>query len=170
MMGTVALENDNGNLEYYAVRSVIEERLNQNPILAEVKIYGKLHAVNAKKISRPTGQVIAKSNVALPSGTTYKYNIADFLQYVNQIFDDTFSMDVYNHFKVARKNNDFSKNLRFSHKDGVQNKKLANYTKLKVYPKTERIINSIVEANLGLDSVLINVSGKTKAEAERVVK
>ncbi len=71
-------------------------------------------------------------------------------------------MDVYNHFKVARKNNDFSKNLRFSHKDGVQNKKLANYTKLKVYSKTEteKIINTIIEGNLGTDSVVIDVSVK----------
>ena len=49
MLGTAALENSNGQIEYYAVRSVIEERVNQNPILSEAKIVGKLHAINAKK-------------------------------------------------------------------------------------------------------------------------
>lgn len=49
MLGTAAFEDATGNLEYYAVRSVIEERINQDPILAEAEILGRLHAINTKK-------------------------------------------------------------------------------------------------------------------------
>ena len=49
MIGTVALEDSNRDLEFYAVRSVIEERINQDPILTEAEILGRLHAINAKK-------------------------------------------------------------------------------------------------------------------------
>ncbi len=49
MIGTVAMEDAQGKLEYYAVRSMILERKNQNPILVEANVIGKLYAVNAKK-------------------------------------------------------------------------------------------------------------------------
>ena len=49
IMGTVGVKNGAGKTDYYAVRSVIEERKNRNPILVEMEILGKLHAVNAKK-------------------------------------------------------------------------------------------------------------------------
>ncbi len=113
MIGTVALENVQGALEYYAVRSMIQERKNQNPILVEVNILGKLYATNAKKISTPTVRGV-KKGVALADGDAYEYSIADFLQDVKGVFDDTFSADVYNRLGAARKNNDFSKNLMFS--------------------------------------------------------
>ena len=66
---------------------------------------------NAKKISLPTGRGMAKRNVALPSGETYLYNIADFLQDVKGIFDDTFSLDVHKHLGTGRNSNTFSQNL-----------------------------------------------------------
>ena len=116
MMGTVALEDANGNLEYYAVRSVIEERVNQNPILVEAEVLGKLHAVNAKKIGTPNVQV-AKNGVALAYDVAYTYNIAQFLEDVKMEFDDTFSEDVYNRLGMARKENEFSKNLQFSDRE-----------------------------------------------------
>ena len=49
LLGVTALENANGNVEYYAVRSVVESRKNQDAILVGANILGKLHAVNAKK-------------------------------------------------------------------------------------------------------------------------
>ena len=113
MMGTVALESDNGDIEYYAVRSMVEERVNQNPVLIEANVLGKLYAVNAKKIDSPNAQV-AKNSVALTHGRVYTYNIAQFLKDVKGVFDDTFSVDVYNQLGAVRKSNDFSKNLRFS--------------------------------------------------------
>ena len=36
-------------IEYYAIRFIIQERINQAPLLAEAKLLGKLYAVNAKK-------------------------------------------------------------------------------------------------------------------------
>ena len=36
-------------LVYYAVRSMVEERVNQNPVLIEANVLGKLYAVNVKK-------------------------------------------------------------------------------------------------------------------------
>ncbi|MEE0840930.1 MAG: hypothetical protein U0L72_10380, partial [Acutalibacteraceae bacterium] len=116
MMGTVAIEDESGNLEYYAVRSVIEERANQNPILAEAKILGKLYAVNAKKIGTPNAQVV-KNDVALTYDAAYTYNIAQFLNDVKTEFNDTFSEDVYKNMGAQRQNNVFSKNLLFSEKD-----------------------------------------------------
>ena len=113
MMGTVALESDKGDIEYYAVRSMVEERVNQNPVLIEANVLGKLYAVNAKKIDSPNAQV-AKNSVALTHGRVYTYSIAQFLQDVKGVFDDTFSVDVYKQLGAVRKSNDFSKNLRFS--------------------------------------------------------
>ncbi len=113
MMGTVALEDANGTKEYYAVRSVIEERVNQNPILSEAKIVGRLHAINAKKISSPQGRG-ATNGVALASSEAYSYSVSEFLQNVKGIFDDTFSNDVYQTLGVARKKTDFSKDLRYA--------------------------------------------------------
>ncbi len=116
MIGTVALEDANGNLEYYAVRSVIEERINQNPILAEAEVLGKLHAINAKKVGTPNARVIG-NDVALTHDVAYTYNIAQFLEDVKTEFDDTFSEDVYSRLGMARKENKFSKNLQFSDRE-----------------------------------------------------
>ena len=44
-------------LSYYAVRSMIQERANQNPILVDVNVLGRLTSVNAKKIDSPNVQV-----------------------------------------------------------------------------------------------------------------
>ena len=113
MMGTVALQDANGNLEYYAVRSVIEERVNQNPILVEAEVLGKLRAINAKKIGTPNAQV-TKNGVALTYDVAYTYKIAQFLEDVKVEFDDTFSEDVYSRLGMTRNQSDFSKNLLFS--------------------------------------------------------
>ena len=45
------------------------------------------------------------------------YSIADFLQDVKGVFDDTFLNDVYAHFNMQRNANDFSANLMFSDRD-----------------------------------------------------
>lgn len=117
MIGTVALEDNNGNLEYYAVRSMVQERKNLNPVLIESDILGKLTSVNVKKISLPTAQV-ATNSVAPADGEAYTYSIADLLNDVKNNFDDTFSEDVYNHFGMKRTENEhFSKHLLFSERN-----------------------------------------------------
>ncbi len=113
LIGTVALENSNGVLEYYAVRSMVQERKNQNPILVEADILGKLTSVNAKRIDSPTTQV-GRNTVALVGGRAYAYKIADLLNDVKDIFGNTFSEDVYQHLGMARIKDDFSDNLLFS--------------------------------------------------------
>lgn len=118
MIGTVGLENVNGNIEYYAVRTVIEERVNQNPILAEAEVLGKLHGVNAKKIGISNVRV-ADNSVALAPDNAYTYNVAQFLEDVKTEFNDTFSEDVYQKLGMIRKTTKFSKDLLFSEKDST---------------------------------------------------
>ena len=113
MMGTVAMEDAQGKFGYYAVRSMILERKNQNPILVEANVIGKLYAVNAKKIGSPHVRGTPKG-VALAYSKAYAYSIADFLQDVKGVFDDTFSLDVYNRLGVQRKASEFSQYLLHS--------------------------------------------------------
>ncbi|MBQ4067566.1 MAG: hypothetical protein IJD22_07980, partial [Clostridia bacterium] len=118
MIGTVALEGTNGEIEFYAVRSMIQERKNQNPLLTEVNILGKLTSLKAKKIGSPTGQVDGNI-VALTDGSAYRYSIADLLADVKSVFDDTFSNDVYAHFNMNRRNTKgFSEHLQYSRGEG----------------------------------------------------
>ena len=60
MIGTAGIEVSPGKFEYYAVRSVIEERINQPAILSEYNILSKLHVINAKEISQDIMRVIDK--------------------------------------------------------------------------------------------------------------
>ena len=113
MIGTVGIENDVGIIEYYAVRSVIEERNNLNPILVEAEILGKLHAVNAKKIDSSNHEITDK-NVTRRHGDVYfDYSIAHLLEDVKGVFTDTFSEDVYERFGDERTDTEFSKNLQY---------------------------------------------------------
>ncbi len=69
-------------------------------------------ALNAKKIDSPTAWV-DKNIVARTDGRVYEYSVADLLDDVKGVFKDTFSEDVYKHFGMKRKANDFSKNLLY---------------------------------------------------------
>lgn len=117
LIGTVALENDDGTLDYYAVRSMVQERKNQNPILVEANILGMLTSTNAKKIDSPNAWVTTKNGVARTYGRAYTYKIADLLNDVKDIFGNTFSEDVYQHLGTTRIVDDFSENLLFSERD-----------------------------------------------------
>lgn len=125
MVGTVGIVNNDGETEYYAVRSVIEERTNLNPILVESKILGKLHAINAKKIDSPNLKVTDEISVARGHDEVYAYSVANFLKDVKNIFDDTFSNDVYQHFGLERTENEhFSKHLLYSERNTDSNRSL----------------------------------------------
>ncbi len=122
LIGTVGMEDANGNVAYYAVRTVIEERINQNAILVDLNILGNLYAVNAKKVG-PSGPW-GVTNATLPSGSkmTYTYSVAHFLDDVKGVFDDTFSLDVYQRLGVQRnegKPDRFAKDLLYSRVDDV---------------------------------------------------
>lgn len=80
-----AVEDLNGNLEYYAVRFVVEERKNQNPILAEANVLGKLYGANAKKIGSLILGSLPKSNVARIYTQPIKHSISEFLQSVKTL-------------------------------------------------------------------------------------
>lgn len=96
--------------------SLIRTSRKVQDILIEANVLGKLYAVNAKKIDSPNAQV-AKNSVALTHGRVYGYSIAQFLEDVNGVFDDTFSTDVYQKLGTTRRNSDFSKNLMYSERD-----------------------------------------------------
>ena len=119
LIGTVGMEDANGNVEYYAVRSVVEERKNQNSILVELDILGNLYATNAKKVGPTSLRGVV--NTTLPSGSAvaYTYNIAHFLNDVKGVFDNTFSNDVYQTLGAQRKQDGFSADLKFSTSDDV---------------------------------------------------
>ena len=113
MIGAVGVRNRSGITEYYAVRSVIEERKNLDPMLIESEILGKLHAVNAKKIGL-SNLKITENNVTRGHDNTYfGYSIPQLLEDVKDIFDDTFSVDVYDKLETKRSDSDFSKNLLY---------------------------------------------------------
>ena len=102
-------KNANGDL--FVVRSIVNQFDNE---LASMDV---LYAINAKKIGLPHVQATVKNSNALAYSKAYQYNIADFIQDVNQIFDDTFSLDVYKHFNTKRRSNDFSQNLLYQDRD-----------------------------------------------------
>ena len=114
LMGAIELEDSIGNKEYYAVRSMVQERTNRNPLLVEVNILGTLTSTNAKKIGSPAVQVGKKTKTLAGGRTYFAYSIAHFLQDVKGVFDDTFSNDVYMHLGTQRTTNDFSANLLYS--------------------------------------------------------
>lgn len=113
LVGSVALENNDGTIDYYAVRSMVEERTNQKSVLVEMNILGLLTSTNAKKIDSPTVRV-DKNIVALADGGAFTYRIADLLDDVKGVLDNTFSDNVYDHFGIKRTNDDFSQYLLFS--------------------------------------------------------
>ncbi len=113
LVGSVALENNDGTIDYYAVRSMVEERTNQKSVLVEMNILGLLTSTNAKKIDSPTVRV-DKNIVALADGGAFIYRISDLLDDVKGVLDNTFSDNVYNHFGIKRTNDDFSQYLLFS--------------------------------------------------------
>ena len=90
--------------------------------------------------------------------------------------DDGFKNNEYNQreFDGERNLDEDSGTIKFSRKanptytlsDGQVKKKVANFTKLKVYSKVEaeRVINSILDSNLGFEDYDISISGKNKAE------
>ena len=113
MIGVTAMENLNGTVEYYAVRSMIQERVNQNPILLESDILGKLYAVNAKKIDPSYDRDTIQDSVALTTKRQFDYSVAHLLEDVKGVFTDTFSEDVYDRLGTKREGNDFSENLQY---------------------------------------------------------
>lgn len=114
LIGTVGMEDSNGNTEYYAVRTVVEERTDHEAILVDLQIIGNLYAANAKKIGRQGHQGITKVNVPSGTATTYAYNIAHFLDDVKGVFKNTFSNDVYQTLGVQREQDDFANDLLYS--------------------------------------------------------
>lgn len=110
MIGVTAMQNANGGYDYYAVRTIIEERKNQGAVLTAANVLGRIHAVNAKKIATPKHQ--ATSSAALPQGSLFEYKITDLLNDVKGDFRDTFSLDVYKHLKTTRIVNSETQMLR----------------------------------------------------------
>jgi hypothetical protein len=121
LIGVTAMEDANGKIDFYAVRSVVESRKNVGAILTEANVIGKLHAMNAKKIGTPHAQV-SGNNTALTRSSLFRYSVADMLNDVKTDFNDTFSDDVYAHFGMQRRSNEFSDYLKYSTRDQAAQK------------------------------------------------
>ena len=78
-----------------------------------------------KKIDSPNLKV-AKNSVARGYDEVYKYSIAQFLEDVKGVFDDTFSTDVYNKLGAIRRVNEFSNSLLYQDRnpDSFSNRSL----------------------------------------------
>jgi hypothetical protein len=122
LVGISAVENAKGKTDYYAVRYVVEERKNQDPLLVKANVISKLYAENAKKMRTVHGQVGPK-NVALARTLPhFSYNIADMLRDVKDEFKDTFSNNVYAHFGTTRQRTKFSEGEYVQQPDGTVKK------------------------------------------------
>lgn len=121
MIGISAMENQDKTVDYYVVRMMVQERINQNPILVESNVLGKLYAVNAKKIDSSHAKVATNGSVARATKRLFGYSVADLLNDVKSVFGDTFSEDVYKHFGMKREASDFSENLLYSDRDSDGN-------------------------------------------------
>ena len=119
LVGITATENGNGATDYYAVRFVVEERKNQDPILVEANVLSRLYAENAKKLRAVSVKVAPKSVARTHTMPQFLYSIADMLRDVKEEFEDTFSNDVYRHFGMTRKNTDFSNGKLVTMPDGT---------------------------------------------------
>ncbi len=84
-------------------------------------------------------------------------NDKNFYKYIPKQFFDEDTETI----KFSRKTNP-----TYTLSDGQVKKKVANFTKQKVYSKVEaeRVINSILDSNLGFEDYDISISGKNKAE------
>lgn len=100
MLGVSSITRTNGTVDYYAVRLRIQERADASAVLKSFNVVGKLDALTAKKIAT-TGAKKANANRA-PNGSLFTYNVADLLRDVKDEYNDTFSLDVYNHMNMQR--------------------------------------------------------------------
>ncbi len=121
LLGVAQWKNDMGQIENYAIRSIVDERKDGSPILSESNIICRLYASTAKKMANTS------DNVSMQSISTYSedsptISIADILENVKDYFKDTLSDDVYDHFGMTKASTAFSKELQFSLKDSVEEK------------------------------------------------
>ena len=92
---------------------MVQERVNQNPILLESDILGKLYTVNAKKIDPSYDRDTIQDSVALTTKRQFDYSVSHLLGDVKGVFTDTFSKDVYDQLGTKREGTDFSENLQY---------------------------------------------------------
>ena len=71
-------------------------------------------STKAKKVDQPKVRTDVKKHQSPYSSKVYAYSIADFLENVKGVFDNTFSRDVYEKLGMTRREDDFSKPLHFS--------------------------------------------------------
>ncbi|MBR5308521.1 MAG: hypothetical protein IKU43_07105 [Clostridia bacterium] len=100
LIGTIAEETDDGNLELYAVCSVVEMGKNKPPALIEYGVVGSLYAANAKKTADIDHDWFDDAMSPRPVRRLRKVSISQLLRSVKEVFDDTLYEDVYEHFEV----------------------------------------------------------------------
>ena len=114
MLGVSSITRSDGETEYYAVRMRIQERTDGSLVLRDANVFGKLDAISAKKIEGPTIYAKkAKTNRAA-YGPLFEYNVSDLLRDVKSDYDDTFSLDVYEHLNMQRATHADTQYLKYS--------------------------------------------------------
>lgn len=121
LLGVAQWKNDMGQIENYAIRSIVDERKDDSPILSESNIICRLHASTAKKMAN-TSDDVSMQSISTNSKDSPTVSIADILENVKDYFKDTLSDDVYDHFGITKASTAFSKELQFSLKDSVEEK------------------------------------------------
>lgn len=106
MMSVMGMEDANGNVDYYAVRLLVQERFQGNATLLGANVLGRLSAVNAKKIDLPHPRNVSIKNTSLKHSGQFGYSVADLLGDVKNIFPDTFTNDVYANLGMKRVQSD----------------------------------------------------------------
>lgn len=87
--------------------------------MSRIKCSWPIKCYKRKKIGLPNPQVGSEGAVALKHGGQFGYSIADLIKDVKNIFPDTFSTDVYDHFNMQRGEQD-SNSVVLSAKTGFQ--------------------------------------------------
>ena len=120
LVGVTGAESAQGKTDYMAVRFVVEERENQDPILVEASVLSKLYSIDAKKMRAVNVQGAPRSVALAHTMPHFSYRIADLLNDVKDVFRDTFSRDVYAHFGMTREITDFSEGKKITLPDGTK--------------------------------------------------
>ena len=150
MLSAIRMYTTANQYSDYAVRLMVEDRVNQDPVLTEAKVLGFLHAANAKKI--PASKVKGSNQIAAPRASQAKifYNVADFITDVKDIYNDVFSKDVYSQFGQNRVPSKGVPHVDFS---------------LRNQPTTDRYVLTNAE---GLNDTEIRILAKYREESGRM--
>ncbi len=157
MMSVMGMEDANGTVNHYAVRMLVQERLNDDAILVEAEVLGRLSAVNAKKIDTPHLRNLSKKDMSLRYSGQFGYSVADLLADVKSIFPDTFTNDVYANLGMKRKTGkELADHLVYqTRKSGTSTRSQQTQKSFNEYSIQEALWESFDHADKGHDNLIL---------------